>query len=226
MSGPTTQAFYLVTYAPLVCSKAGRAAVEQYGVPPFVDGSIRREPDLEHELPSISCLCHAGKFAPRLEVGDFVAYLTRKARYGLKERHRRLTALLQVVALFESHAAAADYYRECRRPLPQNCVVPGNLPLPLDHSHRRFDASGCASDSQTHRAWEAEYRARARKFPRFVVCEPMYQNLSWTAPVVGDAELQRVFGRIPGTQNPGAMTVDDLRKLVRVLRLPAPPLFQ
>ena len=53
--------YYLNSYAPLVSTAAGRKAWELHELPPFIDGSIRREPDLEHEFPSISCLCRAGK---------------------------------------------------------------------------------------------------------------------------------------------------------------------
>jgi hypothetical protein len=74
--------FFLTTYAPLVTTYAGRVACEVHRLKPFIDGSIRREPYLEHRYPSISCLCRADKFATRLEVGDFVAYMTRKGRYG------------------------------------------------------------------------------------------------------------------------------------------------
>ena len=77
---------YLVSYAPLVSSKTGREVSRLHSIPPFVDGSIRREPDLQHKYPSVSCLCRTDKFAPRLRVGDFVAYLTQKRRYGDSER--------------------------------------------------------------------------------------------------------------------------------------------
>lgn len=74
--------FYLNTYVPLAASKAGRDASDRYKIAPFVDGSIRREPDLEHPFPAITCLCRADKFAPRLIPGDIVAYMLRKDRYG------------------------------------------------------------------------------------------------------------------------------------------------
>ena len=47
---PATRCF-LVTYAPLVATAAGRTASENRGIAPFVDGSIRREPDLEQPFP-------------------------------------------------------------------------------------------------------------------------------------------------------------------------------
>jgi hypothetical protein len=215
--------FYLVTYAPLACSVAGRAAIERHSLPPFVDGSIRREPDLEHQYPSISCLCRADKFAPRLLVGDFVAYMTQKARCGCDRPQRRLTALLRVHEILGSHKAAARWYSERKLRLPYNCVVANNGPLQLNKSHRRFSASPSAGDRQTHREWEKEYRGRAKDYPAFLVCTPVYRNLSWSAPAVSDQHLIAAFGKIPGSQNPGAMSLGDLRRFVRVLELSVPP---
>lgn len=81
---------YLTTYHPLVVTAAGRRASDKHNLPPFVDGAIRREPDLEHEWPSITCLCRGEQFAPRLRVGDHVVYMTVKRRYGMQRRHWRL----------------------------------------------------------------------------------------------------------------------------------------
>src|SRR5687768_14841588 len=103
--------FFINTYKPLAINRAGRAASEIHRLPPFIDGSIRREPDLEHELPSISCLCRAGKFAPRLRVGDIVAYLTTKHSFGRGTVDRRITAVLRVIRVFADHEAAAQWFR-------------------------------------------------------------------------------------------------------------------
>src|SRR5688500_12057217 len=103
---------FIVTYTPLVATRHGRVAAERHGLPPFIDGSIRREPDLEHPRPSISCLFRAGKFVPRLAEGDRVAYLTRRGRYGEEPLpHWRLTAVLRVVERFGSHEEAKACYR-------------------------------------------------------------------------------------------------------------------
>jgi hypothetical protein len=45
---------YLNTYRPLIGNDAGVAAVQKYGIAPYVDSSCRREPDLEHPKPAIS----------------------------------------------------------------------------------------------------------------------------------------------------------------------------
>src|SRR5947209_124408 len=130
--------FFLNSYHPLVATRLGRDAARTHGIPPFVDGSIRREPDLEHEMPGISCLCRCDKFTPRLCPGDTVGYMTVKARYGgVAMLHRRLTAVLRVSKVFASHREAAAWYSGHGVPLPNNCLVPGNPAKRLDQSHGR-----------------------------------------------------------------------------------------
>jgi hypothetical protein len=70
---------FLATFHPLIRTSRGRKAVQEYRLPPFIDGSCRREPDFESPFPSITAICRAGNFAPRLRVDDQVVYLTVKA---------------------------------------------------------------------------------------------------------------------------------------------------
>jgi hypothetical protein len=215
--------FYLVTYTPLVGSKAGREAAQVHRLPPFIDGSIRREPDLANRYPAISCLCRTDKFAPKLQRGDVVAYMTKSGTLGTNERQRRLTAALQVHKTFPSHQAAAAWYGERNLKLPTNCCVRGNPAQPLDHSHRIFEKSACAGDAQTHREWDTVYRERAEAYPVFVVCKKLFRDLSWKAPKVTDAQLKTVFGKIPGTQNPGAHDVKRFERLMALVGLDVRP---
>lgn len=219
MSGPR---LYINTYAPLITSTAGVRASDRQGIPPFVDGSIRREPDLESEFPSISCLCRCGHFAPRLREGDHVIYMARKARYRKSFRHWRMTALLRVIKLFDSHAQAAAWYRAQRLPLPGNCMVPDNRPLPLSKSHERTRHAGCTA-AKVVRDWDATYQDRANRYPRFVVCGALWRDLSWDAPVVREEDLRAVFRRVPGSRNPGALPLSHLTPLLDRLGIPAEP---
>lgn len=158
-------ASYLVTYRPLIRRAAGREAAVRFGLPPFIDGSCRREPDFESEVPSITALCRGANFAPRLHVGDTVAYLAVKARYpGESERRRRLTAVLRVEHRFSSHSDAAAWYRQEGLPLPSNCWVPGNPPVPYEQT---------VQDQPDLRAWDKGYRYRARRWPIFLVTRPL-----------------------------------------------------
>lgn len=212
--------FYLNTYAPLATSPLGLRASRDLGLPPFIDGSCRREPDLEHQYPSISCLCRADKFAPRLKRDDHIAYLTRKDRYGeVPGRHRRLSAILRVTKCFDSHAEAAAWYQDGGLALPSNCLVDGNHPMPLEMTHQESKGLSCVTDANHVQLWDREYQKRAKQNPRFVVCRPVFRKLSWAAPVVEDADLKHVFGYIPGTQNPGKLEFALLDRFAARLKI-------
>jgi hypothetical protein len=206
---------FVVTYTPLIRTKVGRDAATTFKrLPPFIDGSIRREPDLQHRYPSISCLCRAGKFAPRLAVGDRVLYLTHKGRYGdLAYLHWRMTAVLKVVETCENHTLAAAWYNVRGLPLPSNCMVEGNDPMPLEQSHRKTSVNGCGN-GQVLRLWDKEYKKRAAKWPRFVICRPVFREL-WEPPVVRERDLKAAFGHVPVTQNPPAFPIVTLDTLMQ-----------
>jgi hypothetical protein len=213
---------YLNTYAPLVSTRQGCEASEAFNLPPFIDGSIRREPDFENQYPSISCLCRGPNFAPRLRVGDVVVYLAKKGKYQSQIPHRRLSAVLRVIHVFDNHGAAATWYRAQGLPLPSNCMVGGNPPNPLDHSHRHNEYSRLP-EAQFHHNWDMGYHARARKFPTFVVCEAIRRDLGWNAKEVHDADLLAVFGRVPATRNPGRLNISHWKDLMRQLGVSIPP---
>jgi len=192
---------YLNSYMPLISTRAGQIAAANHGIHPFVDGSCRREPDFESDYPSISALCRFRIFAPRLLEGDIAVYLTRKGRYpGYPDSHWRFVAMLQVLHRFRTHRAAADWYLANNVPLPKNCIVPGNPPLPLDHT---------LGDHHDLQQWDAVYHARALLCGTFLVCQALYRELD-NPPVVTVAMMQAVFGRIPGLQNPGSISQDEL----------------
>ena len=207
-------ASYLASYRPLALRHAGRLAVEQFGLPPFLDGSCRREPDFESAFPSISALCRGRLFAPRLQVGDTIIYLAVKAQYpGWKERVRRLVAVLCVEEHFATHSDAADWYRARGLPLPSNCWVPNNPPIPYELTVQDRDL----------KTWDKGYRARARRWPTFLATRPLFLDLR-TPPIVTDAMLIEAFGRVPGLQNPPRVGDTELATLLNLcapLPLPA-----
>lgn len=180
---------FLVTYHPL----CGNGRIPEFD-PPFVDGSIRREPDLELRHPSISALCRKGKFAPKLGIGDCVIYMTVKGKYpGDVEAGWRLVAALEVIRRFESHEEAASWFKANDARLPSNCMVAGNPPIPLERTRQGVDAC-----SPLHER-ESEYERRARDFPVFLACQPIKLNLA-TPKRLDEAGLTGIFGMIPGTQ--------------------------
>lgn len=213
-----TNNFYLTTYGPLVLTKLGREAAIKHSLPPFIDGSIRREPDLEHAYPAITCLCRTDKFAPRLREGDVVAYMLKKASYGLGYKHQRLTAVLKVIVINETHAEGAAWYREQGLALPNNCMVPGNRANPLSKSHQRVPKQhGCGKTGCSQ--WDADYKDRAKQWGTFVICKSLWTDLSWQAPEITDDTLVAAFGYVPGTRNPGAQTIASGNRLLKKLGL-------
>src|ERR1041384_8461908 len=89
--------FFLNSYKPLCYFKQGREAIKTFGLPPFIDASCRREPDLQSQFPSISALCRIEKFVPYRRVGDSIIYMTVRDTYKPERTpHWRLTAILKV----------------------------------------------------------------------------------------------------------------------------------
>ena len=235
---------YLNSYHPLVKNKAGVYASEQLNIPPFVDGSIRREPDFEHSTPVITCLCRGRMFTPRLRVGDVVAYITVKGKYLTRKRHQRLVCILKVDHLFETHKQAADWFTESGFPLPNNLMVPGNKAKTLAESHRGHKTKGrhtkfgcnsgrrsrtCGSDSSSscgsslRREWDASYRRRTRKWGDVAACSILFRDIHSTAPVITDQMLLKVFGKVPATRNPGKLDIKLLPKLLKQMGIRIQP---
>lgn len=204
-------ASFLVTFRPLVNRKAGRVAAKQFGLPPFIDGSCRREPDFESKHPSISALCRGKNFAPRLGVGDTAVYLTTKSRWGgHPETHWRLVAVLSVVARFGSHEEGAEWYRSRGLPLPSNCWVKENPPIPYERT---------VQDSPWE-TWDRAYRARARRCPVFLATDPLFCEL-WQPPIVTVEMMEQAFGRVPNTLTPPSVPDQAVRCLMELVGVAA-----
>jgi hypothetical protein len=213
---PETPNSYLNVYHPLIMTAAGRHACERRRLDPFVDASIRREPDLEYRWPTISALCRGAMFAPRLQAGDVVVYLTVKGRWGDHPTlHRRLTAVLRVRHRFENHVDAADWFAHRRLPLPNNCLVPGNKPKPLNQSHGVPWPATCGDRARILRRQDAFYRRRVRRHGTFLICQPLFINIEWDAPIVEDEHLRSAFGRVPGMRTPGALPSGHVNRFLR-----------
>jgi len=213
---------FLTTFHPLTETAAGRSAVEHYGLPPFIDGSCRREPDFESLFPSISALCRLGSFAPRLRKGDAVMYLTIKGKYqGDEMPGWRLVAVLRVIHHpFSDHREAARWYAEQRCQLPSNCLVPGNPPQAFDRTHGKLPdvvrrrTSGEA-DSVKTRCWDHTYWERAKRQPIFLVTQTEFLELTHP-PQLQRPDMLKVFGYVPGTQTPPKIDCNHLRLLMKV----------
>lgn len=117
-----------------------------------------------------------------------------------------MTAVLEVIHLFESHTEAAAWYVVQGLPLPSNCMIEGNPPRPIAETHRR-NGHAQPDEARWQRQWDLGYIQRARYNGRFVVCHPLWRDIP-------DGDLEAVFGHFPGTRNPGALPIDALRALM------------
>lgn len=197
-----------------------------------MDGSCRREPDLEHPFPSISAVCRGALFAPRLHPGDRVVYVTVRGHHptyanGRERRRRdapnawRLVALVEVLHRFDSHNAAACWYRAAGVRLPNNCLVDGNPPKPYHLTSRRIPArlrqhvSPEENPAGTVRLWDAGYRRRVAAHPTFLVCRPIYIAL-WDPPVVTAEMMRAILGRLPATRTPPRIDAHAFLAFARV----------
>ena len=207
---------YLASFKPLNINRYGRKAIETFRLPPYVDGSCRREPDFESKFPSVSTVCRSTKFVPRLHEGDTIVYMTVKGKYDpVKHGHWRLIAILKVLKRFDSHRDAAEWYITEGIPLPSNCIVDGNPPLPLDKTTGPIPSTrfGNVTDPvRVIRMWDSGYHRRARECGVFLVCEPQFVELH-QPPVLTDELLREIFGKIPATLNPPQISEGDLARL-------------
>lgn len=202
---------FLATYRPLCRTRKGQEAIQRHALQPFVDGSCRREPDFESEQPSITALCRGRMFAPRLRVGDQVAYVTKKGAYGKYEcSHWRLVALLKVIERFECHDDAAAWYRARGFDIPRNCITTGSLPLDLELTDGELPKpirgrAHILSPERIVQLWDAGYRARAKANPQVLACHRVFMNLS-SPPVIREIDWMDWFGRVPVTRTPPVIT--------------------
>lgn len=203
---------FLCSYWPLCKTTGGRQAAVKYGLPPFVNGLSRREPDFEHRFPAVTASSRGRNFAPRLRVGDTVVYTTTKGRWGeVRFPHWRLVAVLEIAERFETHADAADWYRSKGLRLPSNCVVDGNPPLPvaltLHHGRAHDDA------------WDAVCVERAAACGALLACEARVLDLH-DPPVLSQDDLLAIFGTVPNTRTPPEITDPALDRLLDLAERP------
>jgi hypothetical protein len=210
---------FLVTYKPLAISLRGRAAANKYALPPFIDASCRREPDFESPYPSISAICRVKQFAPRLDPGDEILYLTVKSNFSEQVGgHYRAVAHLKVKEKFHSHADAADWYRNQGCSVPNNCLVPGNPPVPFARTGAALGrkTSAC-STAASLRAWDRMYHDRAKKVSTFLACDALWMEL-YRPPRLFAEDLIKVFGRVPGTRTPPEISIGEIHALLAETR--------
>lgn len=206
---------YFVTYHPLGRDRKGKKIASTHGLPPYIDHSCRREPDLQSSFPSMSCLCRKGKFVPRLALGDRILYVVRE------NQSYRFVAFLEVVRCFLPHDDAKIWYHQQALPLPSNCMVPGNPPQQYSLTNPTAPAirlAGRNNPAVAIRLWDRDYASRAQANPEFVASKTLKMDL-FNSPLFEAEEIARSLNRtgVPGSQNPGAFSNGEISAMVHSL---------
>jgi hypothetical protein len=212
---------FLASFNPLCVNGRGRTAIDTFGLPPFIDASCRREPDLESAFPSVSAICRAGAFAPRLRVQDRIAYITTKRPWlDAPLSHWRLVAFLEVIDVLASHEAGAAWYESRGLELPSNCLARGNQPEPIERTAFLVPAAiralATRNQDAAFRSWNAGYLKRAREIPTFIVCRAARLDVL-TPRMVSEQDLVAAFGRVPATQTPPRFDAGEVSRLVNAV---------
>jgi len=200
---------YLNSFYPLCSTKHGIKAINKYGLQKYIDGSCRREPDLENELPCITGLCRPG-FAEKLNEEDIIIYVTNKKGVG----SRKLISVLKVTKIFESHEVAADWYIAQNKCIPNNLMVDGNRPFDLNKTHQKMGWDAWTKQKQTLDTWDKSYYDRANDKGKVALCEILYRELN--NPIQLD---ESKFERKLIAQNPPVLKIEEwniIRELIKL----------
>tara|TARA_R110002072_G_scaffold75624_1_gene177865 strand:+ start:8560 stop:9213 length:654 start_codon:yes stop_codon:yes gene_type:complete len=210
---------YLNTFIPLAVNKFGRKNANAHNLPPFIDGSCRREPDFQNPFPAISQLCRPKKLVPRLSIGDYVIYITKQGRYGKPSVHWNFIAILEVVDFAQDHKQAEAYYLNNKLPISQNIICNQTSPFSLNKTH---GWCGFNPDNLTPEKiivqWNEVYVERAKANEKTAITK-VWQNHLYlhNPPMITHQKMKEVFGRIPGTQNPPKLKIDEWMKFENLI---------
>ncbi len=219
----------LNTYRPLNLTNYGSAANVKFNIPPYVDGSCRREPDFESEYPSITALCRGRACAPRLFEGDRIIYLTVKSDYeNIGEEHYKLTAILKIYKRFENHQDASKWYVKNKIQIPSNCLVDGNPPLPIEKTSglktsqmkriiKHDEPIRSLHLDKMLREWDNEYWDKIKKYPVFITCKKILIELN-NPPIISIKDLTKIFKKVPVTRTPPEITRNEYKKILTLIK--------
>jgi len=218
----------LNSFRPLCWTNYGNNAIDKYGLPPFIDGSCRREPDFQNPFPSISALCRQGKFAPHLKTNDIVVYMTVGGRQLPYKFGHHLVAILQVEEVFNSHKVGGEYYNNCSLPIPSNCMIDGNSPCEFEKTFGNFEnfskyrefTRKVSLDQKLEGIeriveWDNCYKWKSELWPIFVKTRPLYLEIY--NPLLLDDKIVDIFQKMPNTRTPKKITQLQLIKLAKLV---------
>jgi hypothetical protein len=219
----------LNSFHPLCGNDLGQQAIRIYNLPPFIDASCRREPDLQNDYPSISALCRKKQFAPTLKPNDIIVYLTVKGDYTpYDKKHHRLVAILQVEKVFTTHSEGQIGYSQLKVQTPSNCMVKGNDPLDFDKTAGNFDQKTEMNKflnrsievqkrigQRRIQLWEKEYLERSQHWTCFVQTRKLYCELTNPKPIF-PFDFETIIGRSTPPRQPKKLSEQEFKQLAKL----------
>lgn len=205
----TEPRIYLNSFYPLCCNQKGKKAIEKFGFPQYIDGSCRREPDFENEFPSITSLCRP-HFSQKLKKGDLIIYVTNKKGVG----NRNLVAILKVADMFDSHTAAANWYKENNLSIPNNIMVADTIPFALEKTHQKMGWEAWITKANSLIKWDEGYQKRAEDHPKVARCILVYRELNHPLAI---SKIN--FSRKLIAQNPPILSIDEWNKIKDLIKI-------
>lgn len=200
---------YLNSFNPLIVNKYGKIAIKKYDFPSFIDGSCRREPDFENELPCITGLCRPS-FAEKVNVNDIVVYVTNKKGVGT----RKIVAVLEVINIFENHRNAADWYIKENRQIPNNIMVDETKPFDLDKTHKIHGIKEKLNEIELLNKWNLIYKLRSRTKQKVVQCKVLYKELNYPKEFDNNKFERRLVA-----QNPPILKVEEFKIIKELINI-------
>jgi hypothetical protein len=149
-------------------------------------------------------------------------YLTVKGKYaGVQAPGWRFVAVLRVSHRFKDHNEAAGEYARQGCLVSSNCLADENPAKPFEITIGNPPAEvkkRVAAESDFRlvvRLWDATYKRRVAKWPVFLATKVEFLELI-RPPQFREADLVKVFGRIPATFNPPERSCDRMERLVKL----------
>jgi hypothetical protein len=88
-------------------------------------------------------------------------------------------------------------------------MLESNLPLNIE-----MTAPITEFGTDLHR-WDLAYQRRARQCGVFLACKPQFLEL-YNPPIITEEIMCAAFKRIPGTQNPPTISIEEFERLKRL----------
>jgi hypothetical protein len=140
-----------------------------------------------------------------------IIYITKLGKYSSKQSHWKFIAVLEVIAISQNHNIAMAFYTNNNLPVSQNVMCSSTTPFPFDMSHGKcgFKINGLLP-KQIINKWNARYQFRANHYPALAITQIWQNHIYLNNPSIIDHQMmQRIFGRIPGTQNPPKISATE-----------------